>query len=82
MPVPKILPEVCRVGGDKYKLELSTDNFAWMVTLELPDDIDASDNYFDIFPGEKYTVILTSSRGITLEEINIRALNEVITKYR
>ena len=82
MPESKILPELNRIGEGKYKLELSTDNFAWMVTLELPEDIDVSDNYFDIFPGEKYTVLLTSSRGITLEEISIRTLNEVIAKYR
>ncbi len=82
MPITKISSELIKLKEGKYRLELLTDNFAWMVHLELPDDIDTNDNYFDIFPNERYSVILSSSREISLGEISIYTLNDVISKHK
>ncbi|MGC8971658.1 MAG: glycoside hydrolase family 2 protein, partial [bacterium] len=77
-----IIPELAKLEKGKYRLDLSTDNFAWMVYLELADDIEVTDNYFDIFPGEKYTVMLTSPKDITIDDIKIHTLNDVLIKHR
>jgi beta-mannosidase len=61
-PPPAIL-SVRGVGGDASgKLIVSTDSYARVVTLDA--DLDFSDNYFDLLPGEKRTITWTDPSGV------------------
>lgn len=82
IPKANIMPELVKLERGRYRLDLSTDNFAWMVYLELTDDIEVSDNYFDIFPQEKYSVMLTSPIDITIDDIKIHSLNEIVIRHK
>ena len=65
-----------------YRLELSSEKFAWMVKIGLPEGASLNDNYFDIFPGESHQVIITASKAISTESIRISTMNQVIRKYK
>lgn len=82
LPEAKIIPELSIIKDNKYQLKLSTDNFAWFVCIDCPDNIELSDNYFDIFPKEDYTITLNTSKAIELKDISISCLNSIILKYR
>lgn len=78
----KIIPELKLIREGEYQLKLSTDNFAWFVSIDSPNDIEPSDNYFDIFPNEEYIVTLKAPREIKLDELKISTLNEVLIKHK
>jgi beta-mannosidase len=54
------------------RLELITDKFAYGVFVELPDGVEADDNFFHLLPKEKKTVQL--SRSVNINQIKIRSL--------
>jgi len=71
-----------KILDNTYRLELSSKNFGWMVNIDSPKETSLSNNYFDIFPGEKYRVTITSSKTISIEDIGISTMNQVIRKYK
>jgi beta-mannosidase len=63
---------------DSIEITLETDCFARYVKLECPiDHTMFSDNYFNLLPGEKKTVIVTNRKGtpFSASDISIKALN-------
>jgi beta-mannosidase len=45
-------------GGEKAtRITVSSDRFVWCVTLDAPDGIEFSNNWFDVFPGETVEVV-------------------------
>jgi len=46
-----------KVNEEVLKIKFSSDHFAWYVNLEGPENVEFSDNWFDVFPGEVVEVI-------------------------
>jgi beta-mannosidase len=63
-PRPKIDVDLSQTGGD-YTITLRTSELARNVYISFGDlDVESSDNYFDLLPGEAMTVTLKSSAAI------------------
>ena len=57
------------------RLELISDKFAYGVFIDLPEGIEADDNFFHLMPGEKKIVRLTSDKKtFALNQIKIKSL--------
>lgn len=82
LPEAKVIPRLSLIRDNEYQMTLSTDNFAWFVCIDCPDDVELSDNYFDIFPREEYTIRLKAPRGIELKDLSISVLNDIVIRYR
>ena len=82
LPEPNLETMLKKISDNTYQLELNSKNFGWMVSVELPEGGSLSDNYFDIFPGEKHQITITTSRSISIEDIGISTMNQVIRKYK
>jgi beta-mannosidase len=82
LPEPKLKTVLKKISGSVYKLKLSSENFAWMVNIEFPGGISVNDDYFDIFPGENYEVSITTFKAISIADIGISTMNQVIRKYK
>lgn len=82
LPEPKIKTTLKKLSESVYRLKLNSENFAWMVNIELSKGILLNDNYFDILPGENYEVTATLPKTVSIEDINISTMNQVIRKYK
>jgi len=82
IPKPKLKTVLKKLSESAYKLKLSSENFVWMVNIQLPGGILVNDDYFDIFPGENYEVTITTSKTIGIGDIGISTMNQVIRKYK
>jgi len=81
IPAVKIVPVLSLIRDGEYQLKLWSDSFAWFVSIDCPDNVELSDNYFDIFPGEEYAVTLRAPGGIELGDISISSLNETVIRH-
>jgi len=81
IPAVKIVPVLSLIRDGEYQLKLWSDSFAWFVSIDCPDNVELSDNYFDIFPGEEYAVTLRAPGGIELSDISISSLNETVIRH-
>jgi len=67
--------------NSEYRLTLSSKNFAWMVNVKLSPRASLADNYFDIFPDEDCEIIITTSKSLHIDDINISTMNQILRKY-
>jgi beta-mannosidase len=57
-------------AGGELRVDLRTAGYAYFVHLSVPDEAaHLSDNYFDMEPGERRTVVATSERGSLTPEM-------------
>jgi beta-mannosidase len=57
-------------AGGELRVDLRTAGYAYFVHLSVPDEAaHLSDNYFDMEPGERRTVVVTSERGSLTPEM-------------
>jgi len=82
LPESNLKTMLKKISDNTYHLELSSKNFGWMVNIELAEEAWLSNNYFDIFPGEKHEITVTTSKTISIEDIGIPTMNQVIRKYK
>lgn len=78
---PNLRTVLTEISKCVYRLELSSEEFAWMVKIGLPEGASLNDNYFDIFPGESREVIITASKAISIKNIVISAMNQIMAKH-
>ena len=81
-PEPKLGKTLEKTSESVYKLELSSENFTWMLSIELPGEATLNENYFDISPGEKQKVIITTSKTLSIEDIDIFSMDQLLRKYK
>ena len=82
LPEPGLRIDLQKSSDSKYKLTLSSANFAWMVNVELPDGAELSDNCFDMFPGDERQISVKTSRPINLEDIKVCCVNQILNRHR
>ncbi len=64
------------LGGNEYEVSLVSDVLAYFVHLVFPvDGIVASDNYVPVLPGEPSAIRFTSPEPLSIDQIEIGALN-------
>ena len=81
LPETRINTNLEKISSGIYKLSLTSDKFVWMVSIDVPDSVSLSNNYFDIFPGEEIKIFLKSVKEINLSDIKISSLNETTKRY-
>ena len=64
--------------GSEGELRVATDNYARVVTLA--SDLDFSDNYFDLLPGEEWTIQWSSPNGAHAGPIPVTCWNGAIER--
>jgi len=69
---PNLSVQVNPSGSGRFIATVSTDRFAHAVTLQLPQAACAEDNYFDLLPGSRKNVMITSPNHITADDITLR----------
>ena len=52
-----------------------------MVNVKLSPRASLADNYFDILPNENHKVIITTSKSLRIDDINISTMNQILRKY-
>jgi len=62
--VPKISIKKTQKSKDQWEIALTCDEFAHAVELNLPDGAQATDNYFDIYPGRTKRVIIKTKKKL------------------
>jgi beta-mannosidase len=71
-----VRPEAVVTPGavGELRVELRAPEYAYFVHLSVPDEAaHLSDNYFDLEPGERRTVVVTAERGsLTPEMVTVR----------
>ena len=58
------------VGGDTFRLTLKSDRFVWMLHIAEPDGVTASENDFELWPGETREVLVTAKGGHYAPELH------------
>jgi beta-mannosidase len=81
LPEPGLRNSLQRLSDGEYMLKLSSESFAWMVNVELPDGAEPSDNCFDMFPGDERRITIRTSSLISPEDIKVSCLNNILNKY-
>lgn len=64
-----------RIGEDNFRLKISTDCFACMVKIDLPDSFDLSDNYFNIHGNEMREVMIRGQYDL-LNTLKVDCIND------
>lgn len=64
---------------DESVLEIKSSGYALMVSIDSPDGLFLSDNFFDIFPGETAKVSVRGRKEL-LKKLKISALNNYLSK--
>jgi beta-mannosidase len=82
LPKPAFKVKLQRLNDLEYKLRLSSESFAWMVNVELPEGAELSDNCFDMFPGDERQINIRTSSRINLEDINVSCMNQIVRKHK
>lgn len=60
-PEPQITVKVLNRKNKRWEIQLLSDHFAHAVELNLPSGAECSDNYFDLLPGVKKTVLVSGA---------------------
>lgn len=82
LPKPGLKIKLQRLNDHEYKLRLSSENFAWMVNVELPEGTELSDNCFDMFPGDERQIKIRTSSRINLEDVKVSCMNQILRKHK
>lgn len=61
---PKISLKKIQKSKDKWEIDLTCDEFAHAVELNLPDGTQCSDNYFDIYPGRTKKITIKTKKKL------------------
>jgi beta-mannosidase len=69
LPRPTLSTDVKKVSKDTWLVEVGTDVYAHAVHLRLPASAEPSDDYFDLLPGERRQVRVTSREPLTRETV-------------
>jgi len=67
-PHPRVTWEVRKVAKTAFEVELQCRSFAKAVSLETKAATDYSDNFVDLVPGSRKSVIVTTKREVELQE--------------
>ncbi|MGC8889727.1 MAG: beta-mannosidase [bacterium] len=81
LPEAKIDIKLNKIDVERYELSLTSDRFVWMVSIDVPDGISLSDNYFDIFPGEEIKLSVKALEEVDLYDIKVYTLNDIRRRY-
>ncbi len=74
LPAANVVVESVAQAGNDLHITVSSDQFAHAVQLEVPADIRLSDNYFDLLPGQKKSVLLYNAAHLK-DKISVRCVN-------
>ena len=66
---------ISRENTDTWRIELKADQFVWMVKIDFDDDYFASDNGFDLWPGEMKTVTIRTNGEVPELHVKIEDMN-------
>ncbi|MFG6121401.1 beta-mannosidase [Thalassobacillus sp. B23F22_16] len=69
---------IVKVNREKQEVEVSTDNLARFVKLEIPSDkVHFSDNFFDLLPGERKVISIShlEFQPLPFEQLKLSAVN-------
>ncbi len=67
-PRPRVTWEARKVGKQAFEVELRSKTFAKAVALESKAALDYSDNFFDLIPAVKKSILVTTAREIELDD--------------
>ena len=72
MPEASIETSVKR-RGDEIEMTLKTDRLARDIFIEVPvQGVRFTDNFFDLLPGQRKTIVITSTEGLSLKDFTFR----------
>ncbi|MDY3968453.1 MAG: glycoside hydrolase family 2 protein, partial [Prevotella sp.] len=77
-PKEQKLPEAhietsLRRRGDSVEMTLKTDKLARDIFIEVPvQGVRFTDNFFDLLPGQRKTIVITSTEGLSLKDFTFR----------
>jgi beta-mannosidase len=71
LPSPRLRVKIAEADERLFKIDVGTDTFAHAVRLSLPEGAVPEDNYFDLLPGEKRSVLVKST--VELTDANVSA---------
>lgn len=79
----RIVPRISSANGKLFRLKFSPKHFYYQVMISCKGEIiQASDNYFDLFPGIGYDVEITTKKKMTVEEFKSKlSISSIADSY-
>ena len=74
---PRLVTSIGKEQARSCTVQISAQGYAHAVQLALPSEALASDNYFDLLPGESREIQITSSVPLDKEAIQVTCVNQL-----
>ena len=74
-PADTLTWSLMKTAPRQWLARFTTVNYAWMVSLTLPEGCEPSDNAFDIWPGQSFDVLISSENELDSLEMKIGSVN-------
>ncbi len=71
---PKFTVHAAQAGRAQYRVTIQSDAYAHAVELRLPKRAIPEDNYFDLLPGQRRTILVSSLRRLTDKNVSATSL--------
>lgn len=78
MPEDTMICEITRVDTRTWQVDLAAKHFVWMVKIDADENLECSDNAFDLWPGEHKSVHVCAERVYPGLELRVENINQYI----
>ena len=78
MPGDTMAYEIAQKDAQTWEINLTAEGFVWMVKIDADENLDCSDNAFDLWPGESKTVQVRTEKVYPSLELRVENINQYV----